>query len=257
MPSPEELAAIALRVATEAAALVAEGFRAKLTVRHKGPSDLVTEYDLRSEKLIRTRLKELTPSLPVVGEEEGGAAEGALVWYCDPLDGTMNFVHGHPFWCSSLGILDRDGPVAGAVVAPSLGLMWTGYRGGEARRNGEPCAVSETTELSEALVATGFPANRATAPENNFDAFMRVKQQVSGVRRCGSAAIDLCFVADGTYDAYWERRLNPWDIAGGAAVLLAAGGKLTALGGGPIDYKRGYLLASNGKLHDALLPLTA
>jgi myo-inositol-1(or 4)-monophosphatase len=153
--------------------------------------------------------------------------------------------------------LEQGQPLAGAVVAPALGLSWLGYEGGTALRSGEVCHVSETSELEQALVATGFPPDRQTAPANNLDTFVRVKKVVRGVRRCGSAALDLCLVADGTYDAYWERRLNTWDVAGGAAVLRAAAGTLTALDGGPVDLSIGHLIASNGRVHGALQRLIA
>ena len=255
--SAEELAQIALQVATEAAHLLHAGFRMHPAVREKHPADLVTEYDLASERLIRARLAELTPEIAVVAEEQGGApaAAGGLTWYCDPLDGTTNFVHGHFFYCVSIGIAEAGEPVAGAVVAPELSTYWQGYRGGPALRNGEPCRVSDTSELTRALVATGFPSDRSRAPHNNFDAFTSVKRQARGIRRCGSAAIDLCLVADGTYDAYWERRLNVWDVMAGSALVLAAGGKLTDLDGSPPDLAVGSVLASNGLVHEHLLNL--
>ncbi|HEV8245843.1 MAG TPA: inositol monophosphatase family protein [Polyangiaceae bacterium] len=255
MLTPEELASVALRVATEAAALVGAGFRSRPVARKKGPVDLVTDYDLASEELLRKRLSDATPGCSVVAEEQGASGAGELVWYCDPLDGTTNFVHGHPFWAVSVGAFDAQGPLAGAVVAPALDIFWTGYRGGVARRNGETCCVSVTEGLADALIATGFPLDRKSAPDNNFDAFFRVKRAAQAVRRCGSAAIDLCLVADGTYDAYWERRLNPWDVAGGASVVLAAGGTISALDGGPCRYELGHILASNGRLHSELVPL--
>ncbi len=258
MHAPHELAALALAVATEAGELVAKGFRspaARGTVHKKGPADLVTDFDLASERLLRERLSSRTPHISIVAEEQGGVRTSELVWYVDPLDGTTNFAHGHPFWSVSVGAFDDSGPVAGAVVAPILGLSWTGSRGGPALRNGTPCSVSSTAALGEALVATGFPVERESSPDNNFDAFFRVKRTVLAVRRCGSAAIDLCFVADGTYDAYWERRLNPWDVVGGAAIVLAAGGTISALDGAPCRYDVGHILASNGHLHASLVPL--
>lgn len=256
------MAEVALRVAEEASAVARQGFRARPTVEHKGQHDLVTEFDRRSEALLVARLAELTPGVPVVGEE--GAAGSAppprrgRVWHVDPLDGTVNFVHGHPFWCVAVGLMEDDAPVAGAVVAPMLGLTWTGWRapgggGGEARRSGEPCAVSATSELTHALLATGFPTRRDRAPENNFDSFIAIKRRARAVRRCGSAAIDLCMVADGTYDGYWERALHSWDVAAGSAIVLGAGGGITALDGGPPDYHVGHLVASNGKVHAEIL----
>jgi myo-inositol-1(or 4)-monophosphatase len=256
--TPEQLARIAFDVATEAAALLLTGFRQHPAATEKARADLVTDYDLASERLIRRRLAELTPELAIVAEEQGGAPAAGLgrTWYCDPLDGTTNFVHGHHFFCVSIGVAEAGQPIAGAVVAPALATHWLGFRGGPVLRNREPCRVSETRALEHALVATGFPSDRSRAPNNNFDTFMRVKQRVRGVRRCGSAAIDLCLVADGTYDAYWERRLNAWDVMAGSALVLAAGGALSALDGTPPDLSVGHILASNGRIHSALLALT-
>jgi len=252
--SPEELAQIAFDVAREAAQLLYAGFRKAPLAVEKGRADLVTEYDFASERLIRQRLAERTPELAIVGEEQGGApAPGnELTWYCDPLDGTTNFAHGHFFFCVSLGVAEAGLPIAGAVVAPALGTHWRAFRGGPALRNDVPCRVSETRELRQALVATGFPSDRGDAATNNFSAFTRVKPLVRGIRRCGSAAIDLCLVADGTYDAYWERRLNAWDLMAGSALVLAAGGRLSALDGTPPDLSVGHVLASNGRIHDDL-----
>jgi myo-inositol-1(or 4)-monophosphatase len=229
------------------------GYRKHPVATEKARANLVTEYDLQSERVIRERLHALTPELSIVAEEEGGNAESELSWFVDPLDGTTNFVHGHPFFCVSIGALRAGIPVAGAVVAPALGTRWTAWGPGTAERDGAPCHVSETTELEHALVATGFPSDREHAPHNNFDSFTRIKRVVRGVRRCGSAAIDLCYVADGTYDAYWERKLSAWDLAAGSALVLAAGGQLSALDGGPANLSVGHVLASNGKLHAALL----
>jgi myo-inositol-1(or 4)-monophosphatase len=252
---PAEYAAIALDVARQAGKVIQAGFRTHPSATEKRPVDLVTQYDLASEQLIRELLAERTPEAAVVGEEGGGEPSESLTWYCDPLDGTTNFVHGHPFWAVSLGLLQRGEPVAGAVVAPSLGVEWWGARGTGAYRDGSPCSVSRTAVLRESLVATGFPTDRETSPGNNFDAFLRAKRAVRGVRRCGSAAIDCCLVADGTYDAYWERLLSAWDLAGGVAIALAAGARLTALDGGPADLRRGHVLVSNSRIHDALLAL--
>lgn len=248
------LTEVALGVAQEAAQRVLSGYRKQHSVSEKGAHDLVTECDLESEALIRRRLAAETPGIALVAEEKGGRAEGRATWYCDPLDGTTNFVHGHPFWSVSIGLLEAGVPTAGAVVAPSLGLWWTGYRGGQAQRAGETCQVSRTDSLDSALLA-GFPPRRDQEPDSNLATFSHVMRQVRGVRRCGSAAIDLCLVADGTYDAYWERSLNAWDLTGGAAVVLSAGGRLSSLSGGPAELRRGHVIASNGLLHEAIVEL--
>lgn len=247
------LCELALEVARAAAEVALEGYRTRPHASEKAARDLVTEFDLRSEGLIRERLARATPDLPIVAEEAGGQADSEATWYCDPLDGTTNFVHGHPFWSVSIGLLEAGVPTVGAVVAPALGLWWTGYQGGPSLRCGEACEVSATDELERALLATGFPVQRDQEPSSNLLTFADVMRQVQGVRRCGSAAVDLCLVADGTYDAYWERKLNGWDLCGGSAVVLGAGGRLSALDGGPADVRRGHIVASNGRIHAGVL----
>ncbi|MFT3774463.1 MAG: inositol monophosphatase family protein [Minicystis sp.] len=255
------LSAIALLVAEEAGAVAARGHRSRPQADRKGRHDLVTEFDRASEELLLARLGALTPSIPVVGEEhttQDTKGRAGLVWYVDPLDGTTNFVHGHPFWCVAVGLAEDDRPVAGAVVAPSIGIRWVGWvdpegAGSVALRNGAPCRVSATSVIEDAMIGTGFPAQRERAPHNNFDAFVAVKRVTQAVRRCGSAAIDLCFVADGTYDAYWERSLHAWDTVAGSALVLAAGGKVTALDGGAPNYHVGHIVASNGLVHEQVV----
>jgi myo-inositol-1(or 4)-monophosphatase len=252
-PEIRELVQIAENIATEAAELAFKGFRQPKTVMEKGALDLVSEFDMASEDLIRERLSEETPEIPVVAEERGGTPHPDLSWYVDPIDGTTNYVHGHPIWCVSIGLVGRGSFLAGVVVAPAIRTTWVGGAGVPARRNGELCRVSETFELDRALLATGFPFDRRTSPENNFAAFVALKKLAMGVRRGGSAALDLCFVADATYDGYWERKLGPWDFAAGAAIVQAAGGTVTDLDGGSVDLERGYIMASNGALHEALM----
>lgn len=252
------LAQAALTVAREAGELVLAGWRSRPAVDRKASyADLVTEYDVTSERLIRRRFAELTPSVPVVGEEEGGTIGDGPTWVCDPIDGTVNFASGHPFFAISLGLMHGGAPLVGAVVAPALQVEWHGVVGSGAFRNGQPCSVTANASLPDALIATGISPvmRRHGHPEDNLAPFVRVTPQVRDIRRCGSAALDLCLVADGTYDAYWERKLAAWDVAAGAALVLAAGGRLTNLVGGPYDLTRGYILASNGHVHDALVDL--
>jgi myo-inositol-1(or 4)-monophosphatase len=245
----------ALDAARAAAALVQTGWRTRPVADHKRARvDLVTRFDRESERLLREMLA-CTP-FPFVGEEEGGErarGAGEATWYVDPLDGTTNFVHGHPFWCVSIGLLAGASPLLGVVVAPSLQMEWTGIAGGRSTRNGELCRVSDTRELDEALIATGFPYDRRSSPDNNFDVFVAIKKKAQAVRRCGSAAIDLCIVADGTYDGYWEKKLGPWDVAGGSAIVLAAGGRISDYAGRPVDVTEGNVVATNGRIHDALV----
>jgi myo-inositol-1(or 4)-monophosphatase len=254
----EALCDIGLRAAREAAQLAMTGFRSRPSVDRKGSyADLVTQYDLASERLIRTRLAELTPEIAIVGEEEGGSAGEGLAWFADPIDGTVNFAHGHPFFGVSLGLMLRGVPLLGVVVAPALGVEWHAVVGQGAYRNGVACKVSDGDTLPDALLATGTSPvmRRHGSPEDNLAALRRVSPEVRDIRRCGSAALDLCMVADGTYDAYWERRLSAWDVAAGAALVLAAGGHITDLVGQAYDLTHGYIVASNGRVHDALVEL--
>jgi len=260
-PSSRDLLDVAREVATEAAALVMHGYRTSFAVTEKGRADLVTQYDLASEQLIRARLQARTPHIAMLGEEQGGVLGDEITWVCDPIDGTTNFVHGLAFFCVSIGLFDNGRAVLGAVVAPALGVSWYGGEGlGAFRQAGaspaQPCRVSATRELAASFVGTGFhPQSRGKAPHDNLSSFSNVMQAVRDVRRCGSAAMDLCMVADGTFDAYWERMLHPWDLMGGAAIVLAAGGRITHLEGGPPDLRKGHLLASNGLIHDDLRAL--
>ncbi len=255
--SASELAAMAAeveRVAREAAAVCLRGWRTGTAVERKGDIDLVTAWDRASEDVLREGLTRAFPDIALVAEEAGGTAPAdAPVFFADPLDGTTNFAHGHPFFAVSVGLMVGSEAVLGVVVAPALRNVWRGSLGTPATRDGEVCRVSATERLGDALLATGFPYDVRSNPLHNFDHFAALTKKTRGVRRCGSAALDLCMTADGTFDGYWERHLKPWDMAGGAAVVRAAGGVVTDLQGGPADPRLGALLASNGRVHDALL----
>ncbi len=256
MNAAADLLTVALEAARLAAALAKEGWRKRPSSARKASRvDLVTQFDLDSEALLRRELSRRS-SFPVVGEERGGErSDGPLspTWYVDPIDGTTNFVHGHPFWCVSVGLVENARPVLGAIVAPLLGLEWTGVVGGVSRRNAEACRVSEVALFQDALLATGFPYDRHTSLDNNFDAFIAIKKQCQAVRRCGSAAIDLCLVADGTYEGYWENKVKPWDIAAGSAIVLAAGGRVSDYTGLMGDVVGAQIVATNGHIHETLI----
>jgi len=247
-------------IATDAGALLMRAWRRPNATRveYKGEIDLVTESDRASEAFIRERVAKLFPRFDVVAEEQGGVVHGDRpVLYIDPLDGTTNFAHGHPFFAVSIGLVSDGSLEVGVVTAPALGWTYVSARGQGTRRNGEPCRVSSVPVLDRALLATGFPYDRRTSPENNFRAFVELKRRSQGVRRCGSAALDLCLVADGTYDGYWERKLKPWDIAAGTLMVLEAGGQVTGFAGEAIDVRTGCLVASNGIVHRELLQALA
>lgn len=265
----EAILGVARSAAREAGRLVHGGYRMHPVVEHKGAVDLVTSFDRDSEALLRRRLGAAL-AFDIVGEEEGGSwTRQSPTFFIDPIDGTTNFVHGHPFWCVSIGLVVEGHPTLGVVIAPALGLEWYGYvaDGGErkamrhgwgnARADGqdfeESCVPSSVSRFEDALLATGFPYDRKTSTDNNFDAFVAIKQRCQAVRRCGSAALDLCLVADGTYDGYWERKLRPWDIAGGISLVRGAGGRVTEFEGGSECITSGHVVATNGHIHDTLL----
>ena len=249
-------------IAAAAASIALEGWRAGGAVEKKGAIDLVTEFDRKVEAFIRAELAESFPEHRVVGEE-GEVTEGTapLTWYVDPIDGTTNFAHGHPFFCVSIALWSEGeggshGEV-GVVAAPALGVTWSGARGLGAFRNDRPCRVSATATLDDALCATGFPYDRRTTDEDNLREHRTLLKRTRGIRRCGSAAIDLCLVAEGTYDLYWEQKLNPWDMCAGALLVAEAGGTLSDYDGGPPDPRDGRLVVSNGPIHEAALAALA
>jgi myo-inositol-1(or 4)-monophosphatase len=250
---PQHAASLATEIAREAGDVALKGYRQPKAIRHKGAIDLVTNFDTEVEQFIRERLARATPDIDVVAEEQGGDATGERIWCVDPIDGTTNYAHGHPFWCISIGLVIQGTAVAGAVVAPSLELQWQAWEGGPALRNGSPCRVSQQADLRESLLATGFPYDRRTSTDDNFAAFFVLKKRALGIRRCGAAAIDLCLVADGTYDGYWERKLFPWDLAAGSCMVRCAGGRVSAPDGDGEYLRSGHVVASNGLIHDRLL----
>jgi len=267
--SPDELSRaldVVRALADEASLLAIDAFRRGGTVHKKGAVDLLTETDLRVEALVRARLAEAFPEHDVIGEEGDDHATGERpIWFVDPIDGTTNFAHGHPHFSIALGLLVDGVPTLGVVAAPALGVTWSGALGlGATRRwrhaGGErvdECRVSSAATLADSLCATGFPYDRWTNDDDNTREHRAFLKRGQGVRRCGSAALDCCFVADGTYDVYWEQRLKPWDVCAGIALILAAGGRATSYAGEPADPRHGELVATNGLVHDEALAVLA
>lgn len=256
-----EALAIARQVAAEAATLLrgAAGNIGRIDSK-QNPRDLVTEWDRRTEDLIRERLHALTPKIAMLGEErgasggEGDAGEDrAARWLVDPIDGTVNFAHGLPIYAVSIALEQAGRPVAGVVRAPALGWEFHGHLGGGAFMNEERMAVSEIADLSHALLTTGFPYDRATNPDNNFDRWEHFQRRAGACRRLGAASLDLCMVARGWLDGYWEKQLKPWDLAAGVVLVQEAGGLVTAFDGGPFHVEEGALVASNGIIHGEMV----
>jgi len=253
MPDPQFLATaveIVLRAGEIQLARREGGFR----VSKKGVRDLVTDVDLECERLCRALIAERFPDHDVLAEELGAEATGRpparCRWIFDPLDGTTNYTHGLPIFCASLALQIDGRTEVGAVYDPSRRELFTAERGEGAFLNGRALAVSDTVEAIDALLVTGFPYFYKQELVELFGTFL---QRARAVRRLGSAALDLCYVAAGRFDGFWEQHLKPWDVAAGALIVEEAGGRITGMDGLPFDLMAGHLVASNGRVHEAML----
>ncbi len=243
----------AVDIAREAGALLAQLFKRPHEITYKRPSDLVTEADRRSEALIIERLQSHFPKHSIVAEEGGGGkTDSDYCWYVDPLDGTTNFAHGFPVFCVTLGLAHRGEIIAGVVYDPTREELFAAERGAGAYLNNKRIHVSKTPKLSESLLATGFPPF-ASNHDLNMEYYFRFTQLSHGIRRAGSAALDLCSVATGRFEAFWELKLNPWDKAAGTLMVAEAGGRVSNLKGGPFDLLADEVFASNGLIHETMV----
>ncbi len=249
----EHAVSVATRAAREAGAVLLKESRRPQQIGYKGEVDLVTQADVRSERLITARLRRAFPDHRILGEELGlqeARRSGARhIWYVDPLDGTTNFAHGFPVFAVSLGLVEDERPVAGVVYNPVLDEMLTAIRGGGAKLNGRPIHVSSVRRLGESLLGTGFPVKKRSA-NPNIRYYWEYTLRSHGVRRAGAAAIDLCSVATGRFEAFWEFGLKPWDTAAGILLVEEAGGKVTDFNGNPYHPGDHELVASNGLVHE-------
>jgi myo-inositol-1(or 4)-monophosphatase len=246
---------IALSAARRAGEVLRAGFGVEHSITYKGEVDLVTEIDEQAERVIREELLGTFPSYGMLAEEGGElAGDDDTRWIVDPLDGTTNYAHRLPIFCVSIA-LERDGEVVlGVVHDPMHEETFVAEQGRGATLNGEPIKVSDTDELIRALIATGFPYDRAEMPEA-LELFGRFAATTQGMRRLGSAALDLCYVAAGRIDGYYERGIWPWDLAAGSVILQEAGGKLTNYRGDVLDLDGREIVASNGRLHPSIMRL--
>jgi len=245
----------AISIARESGALLAEMYKTPVEIHYKRPADIVTEADRRSEALIIGRLHKTFPDHSVISEEGGGQKiQSDYCWHVDPLDGTTNFAHKFPVFCVTLGLIYKDEPIAGVVYDPTREELFTAEKGSGAFLNGNRLHVSKNARLSECLLATGFPPHDERHGLNNR-LFLEFTLRSHGIRRAGSAALDLSSVAAGRFDAFWEMRLNSWDMAAGCLMITEAGGRVTTLEGGPHRIAQGEILATNGLVHDEMLPI--
>jgi myo-inositol-1(or 4)-monophosphatase len=246
---------VGTRLAQEAGEIL-RGFYGRLDgYEKKGPIDLVTRADTASEEHLKTEFGRAFPEDGFLAEEGGKASHGSsgYKWVVDPLDGTTNFVHCYPQFAVSIGLLFENKEVFGVVFAPICEELYTGIKGGGAFLNGRSISVSKTSCLDASLIASGFPYDRRERIEELLGRVERVVAVAQGFRRMGAAALDLCAVAAGRADGFWEDSLNAWDLAAGVAIIEAAGGKVTGFDGGEHDLYGANTVASNGLIHEDLI----
>lgn len=240
-------------IAREAGHLLMSYFERRIGYEYKGDVDLVTEADRASEKLIVERIHSHFPAHDIIGEEGTRTrAGGEFRWYVDPLDGTTNFAHGYPVFCVSLGVQHKDELEAGVIFDPTRDELFSAEKGKGSHLNGRAISVSNTKTLSESILATGFPSHkRHKNPNIHF--YHQLTLRSHGLRRAGSASLDLASVAAGRYDGFWEFNLNPWDTAAGVLLVQEAGGSVTRFDGSPWRIESDETLASNSLLHAELM----
>ncbi len=258
---PIHLRDAAAAFAREAGAIVRQGYGTVHAPERKGRIDLVTEFDRRSEALLLERIAARFPGHAVLAEESGARAgastRGGVRWLVDPLDGTTNFAHNYPFFAVSIGV-EADGElVAGAVFDPVRDELFAAAAGHGATLNGAPIHVSPIDRIEDALLVTGFPYDVREHPERHLPAFQAFLIRAQGIRRDGSAALNLCYLAMGRFDGFWEGHLAPWDVAAGTLIVREAGGRVTAFDGGPFHVDGRRILATNGRLHGAMMEVLA
>ncbi len=235
--------------------IIADRIHTKKIIKHKSTDiDLVTEVDRQVELFLIDGLKKLIPESEFLCEETDSEIKKAdKLWIIDPIDGTLNFVHGFPMVCISLALHEAGIPTHAYVYNPLINYLFEAQRGQGAKLNGEIIHVSSSTRLKECLFSTGFPYDYADNPENNLRYFDHFNRRIQGVRRPGSAALDMAFTAAGTFDGFWEWHLKPWDVAAGILLIEEAGGIVTNFDGEPYDFRDEHIVAGNPIIHALML----
>jgi len=250
---------VALRAAREAGALLRSMLGTDMHVRSKDVrTNLVTDADTKSEALIRSIISGVFPGEAFLGEETGASGDPSRGrWIVDPLDGTTNYAHGYRCFCVSIAF-ERNGAVEiGCIFDPMADELYVAERGAGATCNGENIHVSDCVDLPAAMLVTGFPAHRVDDPLSNIHPFGDFLQVTRAIRRDGSAALDLCYVACGRFDGFWEPGLHVWDIAAGTLICTEAGGRVSGYHGEPLALDGGHLVATNGAIHDSMIEVVA
>ncbi len=245
----------ALNTAKKAGHFQRERFAHPKKIYFKGSIDLVTDVDKQCEEIIIKSLKTVTPDVDIMAEETRSESTGSTLWIVDPLDGTTNYAHGYPCFSVSIALKVEEDVTLGVVHNSYTGETYTAVKGQGAFKDGHPIRVSRTDKIEHALLCTGFPYDVGTSQRNNVREFTTVIQHAQGVRRDGSAALDLCRVAEGAFDGFWELKLKPWDVAAGALIAQEAGGIVTNFDGSAFDPFTDTIICTNGFIHDALKKL--
>ncbi len=250
----------AIRVAREAGSVLRGNFGKKIEISLKNKIDLVTEIDIASERLIKNLITSHYPKHQILAEEGGEYSlnsSSQYRWIVDPLDGTTNYVHGLPFFCVSIALEKAGEVICGVVYDPIHDELFAAERGSGATLNGRAIKVSSVAEINRALLVTGFPYDIHTDELNNINNFIRFIKTAQAIRRLGSAALDLCYVACGRMEGFWELKLKPWDMAAGALIVQEAGGCVTRFDGEAFNPYMNEVLASNGLVHKDMLKVLA
>jgi len=247
---------IALEAAKKAGKIQREHLLLPKEVFFKGAIDLVTDVDRTCEKAIIKTIRLGFPEHGVLSEESPAlVSESPFLWIIDPLDGTTNYTHGYPCFCVSIALQKNGQTILGVVFDPIAGNLYHALRGEGAFKNNIPIEVSKTSQVARALLCTGFPYDVGSSERNNLREFNVIIKTAQGIRRDGSAALDLCRVAEGSFDGFWEIKLNPWDVAAGVCIVEEAGGMATSLRGTPFDPFSDSIACSNGRIHQEMLDI--
>lgn len=253
MEPENEFLKTACHAAREAGTILTERFALPKKVFYKGSIDLVTDVDKQCEEAILTILKKAFPSHDILSEESDfNSSDSPYLWIVDPLDGTTNYAHDYPCFSVSIALQVKGQLTLGVVYNPITDECYTALKDQGAYRNDQPVHVSKTQRIQQALLCTGFPYDIGVSERNNLREFVSVIKRAQGVRRDGSAALDLCRVAEGSFDGFWELKLKPWDVAAGALIAMEAGGTVTSFDGVPFDPFTDTILCTNGLIHDEL-----